>query len=308
MKTTSMLLAALAIAAGTASAEENKFEKDRAAILAMAGDFKVGFRFQETLSLRADYAIKPDVYEESAYETVKLVEDTGRRIVLQHLLQVGDRVVKHWGQIWTYEDTEILEYQGGRKWITRTLAPEEAAGRWTQRVTQVDDTPRYEGIGRWVHHPESSEWSATANRPLPRREHTKRDDYDLLLATNRHTVTRAGWFHEQDNTKWVKRDGRSYPLCREIGFNPYLRVEQHDFSEANEFWKNTAAFWADVRKVWEELQDEAGITLRTKSDDGRIFDVMDELVERAEDGDPPPVEELRETLGKFVVKEAPSHQ
>lgn len=291
---------AVALLCGTAVASEESFEKDRKAILSMAGDFKIGFHFQETLSLRDDYEVKGKPYDESAFETVKVVEDSGRRIVLQHLLQVGSTVVKHWSQIWTYEDTEILEFQGHRTWTMKHLDPEEVKGKWTQRVTQVDDSPRYESVAAWVHDEQSSSWTALANRPKPRRE-TKRDDYDLLVVTNRHTITSKGWFHEQDNEKWVKRDNESYPLCREVGFNPYLRVTDHDFAKANDYWEKTSPFWKDVRQVWEELSPtEGSFRVTMSSDSGRRFDVMSDLIEEVEDGDAPEVSEIRASLKPFV--------
>jgi len=300
MKIASLSLAAFLLC-GSAFADEASFEKDRRAILAMAGDFKIGFHFKETLSLHEGYEVREKSYDEEAFETVKVVEDSGKRIVLQHLLQVGPTVVKHWAQIWTYEDTEILEFQGHRTWTVKKLTPGEAKGKWSQRVTQVDDSPRYEGIAAWVHGEQTSEWAALANRPKPRREE-KRDDYDLLVVTNRHTITPQGWFHEQDNAKWVKREGKSYPLCREIGFNPYLRVKDHDFAKANDYWQKTAPFWKDVRGVWDELEPSDGsIKVLTKAGDGRLLEVVADLVEDAEDGHAPPVEKIRETLKPFVA-------
>lgn len=288
--------------AGSCLADEAAFEKDRKAILGMAGDFEVGFHFQETLALREGYEVRKKPYDEEAHETVKVVEDSGRRIVLQHLLLVGPMVVKHWAQIWTYEDTVLLEFQGHRVWTARELAAAEVKGKWTQRVTQVDDSPRYEGIAAWVHHPHSSEWSAVSNRPLPRREHSSRKDYDLLVVTNRHTVTPAGWFHEQDNTKWVKRDGAEYPLCREVGLNPYRRVSDHDFSKANDYWTKTAGFWKEVRGVWEEITPRQGsVKFSLKSESGRLEDVIEELTEQAEDGKALPVDEIRSALKPFVA-------
>lgn len=280
---------------------DEKFEKDRQAILAMAGDFKVGFHFRETLSLRDDYKATEKPYEEEAFETVKVVEDSGKRIVLQHILQAGPAVVKHWAQIWTYEDTELLEFQGSRVWTTRKLDPATVKGKWTQRVTQVDDSPRYEGLAAWVHNEQSSEWTAQANRPKPRREE-KRDDYDLLVVTNRHTITPLGWFHEQDNTKVVKRDGKEYPLVREIGYNPYLRVKDHDFAKANAYWDKTAGFWKDVRQVWEELYPAQGsVKVQTKAEPGVLMDVMSDLVEETEDGKAPDLAKIRESLKPFVT-------
>ncbi|HEY1123468.1 MAG TPA: DUF6607 family protein [Haloferula sp.] len=300
MKPLSSLLSVLLISS-SAFADDASFEKDRKAILTMAGDFKVGFHFQETFSMHEGYKVVEKPYTEDAFETVKVVEDSGKRIVLQHILQVGPMVVKHWAQIWTYEDTEILEFQGSRVWTTKKLTAEEAKGKWSQRVTQVDDSPRYEGIASWVHGEETSEWTAEANRPKPRREE-KRDDYDLLVVTNRHTITPEGWFHEQDNTKWVKREGATYPLCREVGFNPYTRVKDHDFAKANDYWQKTAPFWKDVRNVWDELSPEKGsIKVLTKADEGRLQDLVAELVDEAEDGKTPAVDKIRETLKPFVV-------
>src|SRR5687767_4042542 len=158
MRTISLQLAGV-LFISSAFASEESFEKDRKAILSMAGDFKVGFHFQETLSLHAGYKPEEKPYKEAAFETVKVVEDSGKRIVLQHILQAGPAVVKHWAQIWIYEDTEILEFQGDRVWTTKKLSPEEAKGKWSQRVTQVDDSPRYEGIAAWVHGKEISEWT-----------------------------------------------------------------------------------------------------------------------------------------------------
>jgi hypothetical protein len=300
MKPLSSLLAVLLISS-SAFAADATFEKDRKAILTMAGDFKVGFHFQETFSMHEGYKAVEKPYTEDAFETVKVVEDSGKRIVLQHILQVGPMVVKHWAQIWTYEDTEILEFQGSRVWTTKKLTAEEAKGKWSQRVTQVDDSPRYEGIAAWVHGEQISEWTAEANRPKPRREE-KRDDYDLLVVTNRHTITPEGWFHEQDNTKWVKREGKAYPLCREVGFNPYTRVKDHDFAKANDYWQKTAPFWKDVRNVWDELYPQQGsIKVLTKADEGRLQDLVAELVDEAEHGKTPAVDKIRETLKPFVV-------
>lgn len=300
MKLPAILLAALALG-GTAFADDASFEKDRKAILSMAGEFKIGFFFQETLSLREGYEPVEKPYKEEAFETVKVVEDSGRRIILQHILQAGPAVVKHWAQIWTYEDTEILEFQGDRIWTTKKISAEEAKGKWSQRVTQVDDSPRYEGIAAWVHHEQSSDWTSTANRPKPRREE-KREDYDLLVVTNRHTITPLGWYHEQDNTKWVKRDGQEYPLVREIGFNPYTRVKDYDFSKANDYWAKTSSFWKDIRQAWEEqFPKEGTIKVLTKADEGRLMDIVANFVEDTEDGKAPDIEKIRATLKPFVV-------
>lgn len=306
MNLPTMLVAAGVMLVGTfAQAEEapeSAFEKDRKAILSMAGDFQVSFHFHESVPLHADYTLKDRAYDEEAFETVKVAEDSGKRIILQHLLQVEGEVVKHWAQIWTYEDRELLEFKGHRTWATRTLSAEEAKGGWTQRVTEVTDEPRYEGLGHWVHRDGSSEWSSPANRPLPRREYTKRDDYDLLLVTNRHTVTADAWYHEQDNVKQVDRDGASYPLCREVGFNTYKRVKDHDFAAANDYWNRTNAFWKQVRETWDtSFAGSDKVSLRDKVDDQSFSKVLGGLVGRVKKGEAVKPEEIQTALKPYLI-------
>ena len=249
--------------------EEKAFEKDRRAILAMVGKFDVEFNFRETVSLMQDYELKKP-YTADALEVVKVVEDSGKKIVLQHILLADNgldvRVVKHWGQIWEYEDPIILEYQGGRTWKKNRLAPSSVEGTWTQLVTQVDDSPRYESWGKWVHEGNRSAWQGQdTNRPLPRREYTKRSDYDILRAINRHVITPEGWVHEQENRKWVKSENKF--ICHEVGLNIYRRCEE-DFSLAEKEWKATHQFWRDVRSEWGRLMKEKNVIIYKKEVDG----------------------------------------
>lgn len=267
MKTTLLALTCTAFSLFSLHAGEPS-PGDRKAILAMTGEFAVTFHFQETLSLQKEYTVKSDIYKEDAHELVVVTEDSPRRIALQHLLVAGDMVIKHWSQIWTFEDTRLCEFHGHNSWKMRDLKPEETTGTWSQQVTQVDDSPRYESFGRWVHRGEISEWtSADTARPLPRREHTKRKDYDIVGGTNRHTITPHGWAHEQDNTKLQLRDGKRVPLAREAGLNTYRRVTDFDFQPARHFWAAEAPFWKQVTAAWEDVQQRRQeITIKDKFD------------------------------------------
>lgn len=184
-------------------------ERDRAAIRGMAGEYAVSFSFQENLALTEGY--KPrDRYEVDGTELVLLIEDTPARIALQHLLVTGPasdpRVIKHWRQDWTFQDRELLEYRSGGVWYRKTLLAEQVRCTWSQAVFQVNDAPRYEGWGPWRHADGTSSWTSNETwRPLPRREYTERDDYDVVIGFNRHVMTPTGWAHEQDNTKVVLR-------------------------------------------------------------------------------------------------------
>ncbi|MGL4400648.1 MAG: DUF6607 family protein [Luteolibacter sp.] len=241
-------------------------EADRKAILAMAGNYQVTFDFVETFAVAPDYQPLSKPYHEEALEVVVVAEDTPERITLQHLLVVGNpeksSVIKHWAQVWTWQDTRILDYAGSDGddlWSRRTLNDGEASGQWSQLVTSVDDTPRYEGIGKWTHDAGESSWnSQPTRRPLPRREYEKRDDYDYLLATNRHTITAQGWVHTQENRKVVDRDGRKLVLSFETGLNQYTRTDDALASKARDWWKENAMVWGSIRNFWIDAGQQQG--------------------------------------------------
>ncbi len=231
--------------------DETAFDCDRRAILAMVGEYEVTFAFDETVVLGRDY-VREAPQRSGGFETVVLVEDTGDRIALQHLLVgEGGHVTKHWRQDWVFELPVHWEYAGDQRFAPKTRDPASVAGTWTQLVYEVSDAPRYAGSGRWNHKYGVSTWTSDRTwRPLPRREYTKRQDYDILNAENRHTITPHGFTHEQDNTKVVQRDGRDATLVREFGFNDYRRIAAHDFEPAYAYWRATAPFWAELRARW----------------------------------------------------------
>ena len=282
---------------GTATATDpNAFKKDRDAILSMAGQFDVEFTFRETVPLVSGYELKKP-YRADALEIVKVVEDHKNMIVLQHILlaELGPvmQVVKHWGQVWTYEDPVILEYQGERTWKKRVLNPSEVKGTWSQLVTQIDDSPRYESWGKWAHEGNRSAWtSGDTARPLPRREYTKRSDYDILRAVNRHVITPEGWVHEQENRKWIKQESKY--LCHETGLNIYRRYDE-DFSKAEKYWAATSNFWQEVRTEWSKvLKDRDVISYRKEIEGSSLIRSTNSLAKKVLKG---------ESLKKGTVKE-----
>jgi hypothetical protein len=255
---TALLLAAAGGGCGTtgstaaAAAPACDPASDRAAIRAMAGEYEVSFSFAESLALAAGYQLR-DRYQTRGSELVLVVQDTPSQLSLQHLLVAGGTVIKHWRQDWTFQDPEVLEYRGQGAWEKRQLPPELIRCGWTQAVFEVNDAPRYEGWGRWQHVGGVSVWTSNETwRPLPRREYTKRDDYDVIVGVNRHVITPAGWAHEQDNSKVVLRGGFR-PLVREHGVNTYDRARGRDFSAARAYWQRTGDFWREVRACWQHL-------------------------------------------------------
>lgn len=246
----------------------DKHERDRRAILAMAGPYRTSFEFLETVGYTPDFE-RGRPYQSWSTEYVYVVEDQPDFISLQHIMVMfmvdevsgevqGPFVQKHWRQDWQYEKPELLVYTGNDTWEHRPQSAEERAGRWAQSVYQVDDSPRYEASGSWQHYPNFSTWiSATTWRPLPRRESSVRDDYQVLEGTNRHTIIHNGWVHEEENYKLQldddgsRAEGQPY-LAKELGVNRYQRIRDFDFSAGDAYWEQTAPFWADVRQVWSD--------------------------------------------------------
>ena len=276
---------------------QSKFEKDRAAILAMAGEYRASFDFIETLGFYEDY--KPTrPYQSWGTEYIFVVEDRGDFISLQHVLVMMMKtadggvtepyVVKHWRQDWTYEDSSINTYVGNRTWRSEEVPEEQRKGNWSQAVFQVDDSPRYESMGRWVHAKGFSSWMSQETwRPLPRREFSVRDDYDVLIGTNRHTITLNGWSQEEDNLKVVigesgdsANGGKLLPdyevRGREVGFNRYERIIDFDFQPAKRYWEKTAYFWSKVRERWKSVMENQ--TTHSLTNEGRNSFLMGAMI------------------------------
>lgn len=244
--------------------------KDHASILAMQGEYNVDFAFDETVLLLPGYE-RGSASRSGGDETVIVVEDTPTRIVLQHILvdAKSGHVTKHWRQDWTYEAKQRFEFSDDQTWTIRQLPAALTQGAWTQCVYEVSDAPRYCGTGRWTYDNGVATWTSDLGwRPLPRREYTKRSDYNALSVVNRHTLTPNGWTHEQLNTK-VRREagGKQVEIAREFGFNDYVKATGTDFAPAYAYWKATQAFWAKVRTRWDGfLATDRGVHLKTKVD------------------------------------------
>lgn len=284
----------------TPSAFASAPEADRKAILAMAGTYDVKFSFVETIALKAGYQLKkPDELE--AQELVIVIADEGKRIDLQHVLVDDDMVIKHWRQEWTYENNDLFEYTGRNNWRHRTLTADEAKGTWTQKVFNVDDSPRYEGFGRWEHGANWTAWESNETwRPLPRREYTTRNDYQVIIGRNRHLLTPTGWVHEQDNAKVVLNDANqpAQTLVLERGTNTYSKSDSASFTPATAFWKKQAPFWTDVRAAWDNVRAE-GPTLRLNDqvDGKRLYEALEPYEDAATPSAGP---ERRKVLEKII--------
>ena len=268
-------------------------ERDRRAILALAGEYRTGFDFLETLTFLPDLE-RARPYQSWATEHIFVLENEPDFISLQHIMVMtfiengeirGPFVQKHWRQDWRYASDRKLEFLGDALWKVHSVTPE--TGTWTQTVFQVDDTPRYAARGQWEHRGAFSVWTSERDwRPLPRRESGVRDDYQALASEHRVSITPGGWVHEQDNLKAViEEPGVLHPdrpyLAREQGVARYTRIRDYDFSPGEEYWADTAPYWREVRGWWRNhLATEGGFRLERQVDGQPLFMPMFRYAER----------------------------
>jgi hypothetical protein len=272
-----LIFAGMIVAAAPAAARtpRARFEQDRRAILAMAGDFHVRFDFRETVSFRGDYdPIDPKV--SGGNEVVRVIEDAGEIIRLQHILVIehdgGTHLVKHWRQDWIYQPREVLAYSGANQWSLQEVARADRRGAWAQTVWQTDDSPRYGGVGQWGHDDGVSRWtSAETMRPLARRDAIRTPPYAWYEGVNRHALTPTGWVHEQDNAKIGLRDGAPATFVHEVVLNTYDRASDFNIATADRYWAATRDYWAAVRAAWDEaIVRGRGVRLQEEADNGSI--------------------------------------
>ena len=258
MKTLTILSLLILTFTATINAQ-NKKKQEQDAIKNMCGCYEVTFNFAETFNYSQDSLYKPsETKVDKGLEWAQLVEDSDNKISIQHLLQVGSPespyILKHWRQDWLFENTDFYMYNGDNKWTYVSKPKKEVKNQWTQKVYQVDDSPRYEGSATWVHVDGKSFWENSTTAPLPRREYTKRSDYNITLRGNRHEITNTGWVHDQDNDKVLREEGKEdVTLAKEKGYNTYVKVDDSKCQAAQDWWKANSAKWVKVRTKWESV-------------------------------------------------------
>lgn len=294
----------------------SKFEQDRRAILSMVGNYRVGFDFIESLGFTENF--KPGrPYFSWATENVTLIEDRGEFISLQHTMVMffkdkdgkvdGPHVMKHWRQDWTFQDKELHEFIGNDTW--KRTPVKNPGGRWSQAVFQVDDSPRYEVMGAWNHDGALHSWqSDNCPRPLPRREHSIRKDYNVLEGFHEITITPNGWVHLQNNRKLqVDPDGKRTYLGAELGVNRYEEITEPKLAESfTAYWDKTSGYWKDVRDTWTAVfKEKDQFVLHDEDADGEKlfslhFQYAGELPEASKQDASANLKHAKETISKFI--------
>ena len=282
---------------------QNKKKQDQDAIKNMCGCYEVTFNFAETFNYSQDSLYKPsETKVDKGLEWAQLVEDSDNKIVIQHLLQVGSPespyIVKHWRQDWLFENTDFYMYNGDNKWTYVSKPKKEVKNQWTQKVYQVDDSPRYEGSATWVHVDGKSFWENITTAPLPRREYTKRSDYNITLRGNRHQTTDTGWVHDQDNEKVLREDGKEdVILAKEKGYNTYVKVEDSKCQAAQDWWKTNQIKWSKVRTKWETVfARHQDLALQAKVDNKVLYKYL------FDDENYSTSEQINPIIESFIIK------
>ena len=281
---------------------QKKKNKDIEAIKKMCGCYEVTYNFAETFNYSKDSLYKPSKIKISGgLELAVLVEDENDLISIQHILQVGDpsnpMIVKHWRQDWLYENKNTYIFNANNSWIYNDKNKKEVKGQWTQKVFQVDDSPRYEGSGSWVHVDGKSYWENTTPAPLPRREYTIRSDYNLTMRGNRHEITKYGWLHDQDNSKIKRVMGKDdLIIAKEKGYNTYKKVNDNRCSVAKKWWIDNSKKWAIVRSKWEQIfNKKVDLYLKPTLDNRALYIYLfdDKIKEK---------ESINSLIESFVIK------
>ena len=285
---------------GLASSASAQKTADVQAIKQFCGCFEVEFNFAETFSTKTDYQTQ-EKHRSQAIEWVELIEETPQKLVLQHLLILGkdpekQQVIKHWRQDWSYQNQTLFQFKGHATWQRQERSPQEVAGQWTQSVWEVDDAPRYQASGSWIHLDGKQYWESSAPTPLPRREYTKRQDYHIMHRRNRQEILDWGWVHEQDNSKQVLDDqGQiSEIIAYEKGYNSYRRIDPKHCLKAQTWWAEQAPFWQEVRNIWADvLNRNPLLKLQTKIQDKPLYEHLYQTQNP---------QEARQIIENFVLK------
>ena len=143
-------------------------------------------------------------------------------------------------------------------------------------------------------------WENNTDAPLPRREYSKRNDYNVMLRGNRHEITENGWIHGQDNEKIIRQKGKEdILLAREKGMNSYRRVNSTKCEVAKAWWADHSEFWSKVRDSWDEVYSHEGdLTLAKKVEEKPLYRFLFSL-----EKDGASQAEISEVIRRFIVSD-----
>lgn len=275
--------------------------QEQKAIKNLCGCFEVEFKYAETFSPNLAYQFAKPYYA-AGVEWVVAEETSDKKWVLQHLLVVQDTIViKHWREDWEYEKKDWWIFDKNATWKKTAANSNDIKGSWTQTVWEIDDAPRYQGSSKWMYNNGKLFWENRADAPLPRREFTKRSDYNVLERGNTIVIDKDGWTHEQDNRKIKREDGKADLLiAEEKGFNVYRKTDEAKCKTAKDWWEKNHTFWNTVRKQWDDiLKDKQSIQLVPSTASKTLNQSLAELQKKEQTGNLSP-ESVKSILLQFT--------
>tara|TARA_B100000780_G_scaffold150544_1_gene105168 strand:+ start:901 stop:1797 length:897 start_codon:yes stop_codon:yes gene_type:complete len=258
-----------------------KKQKDVEAIKSMCGCYEVTFKFAETFNYSKDSTYTPSKNKIAyAVEWIDLTYIDKNNLIIQHILQMGKDsnayIMKHWRQDWNYQNREFLIYDHNNIWNKLEANYNSTKGQWTQKVFQVDDSPRYEGSASWAYIDDKIFWENNVDAPLPRRERSIRSDYNVLNRGNRIEITNEGWIHKQNNQKILRSDtSNDVLIASEYGINSYVKINNERCKYAKIWWNKKSEKWKIVRKEWELVFEQNDtISLKPNHEDKPLWEYL----------------------------------
>ena len=115
------------------------------------------------------------------------------------------------------------------------------------------------------------QWQSNSDSPLPRREYTERDDYNVLHRGNTLYLTKTGWMFEQDNKKIIRSEGGDKLLAMEKGLEEFVKVDPKSFGYAQTWWKEQEKFWKDARETWDAVFTENNVIKLSPKVDNKLL-------------------------------------
>ncbi len=302
MKTTIIFFTAL-MATSLLNAQSKK-EQDIQSIKSLCGCYEIDFSYTETFAPDTNYVFHKDYNTHAEAEVAFVIEENEDFISIQHLLVVGEgTVIKHWREDWVYENQDLLTFVKDMHWGYRKLTKALAAGTWTQKVFQVDDSPRYEGYASWLHVDGRHYWDSQTDGPLPRREYSKRSDYNVLKRRNRIELNESGWVHEQDNIKIIRTEEGDQKLAEEKGFNTYKLQDDSKCEAAMIWWEKNKDYWALVRSQWSKIYwQNQGVNLAIKIDGKTLWQELFAIGQVNEGEKSAKPKEIKTTVNSTIEK------
>src|SRR5262245_10486754 len=276
---------------------ESQLARGFRALRGMTGCYLVDYSYVETESLRPGYVRDPRVYDvnrdKSVKEWISAEQLSPRRLRLQRILFATDLAgalragseLRHQSEDWEYEAPFLYDFVGPYRWDVRDLRG--SPGRWTRRVTNLDDGLRYQCAAPWSSDTAYPDWSCSNYAPVPGREtrDMRRSDYNALARGTRIVVYGGSWLERQENVKTIHAEGVRTPLVRETGKNWYVRLPDAECAAAQTFASPRQAFWALLREVWDSVLDGAGPFVETVPPGGpprfmKVYEVEEDYIGR----------------------------